>query len=137
MFPEDQEALLKNLTLLPRSKLLSLTPFMDNAGLLHAGGQLRKAPLPEETHHPVILDLKHDVSRLVILYYHLQLRCIGDDQVLNNLRQHYWVLKGVRAVRKVSFSCRTCRRRRSIPTTYYGRSTHTVSWIFVTPLHVH
>ena len=35
--------------------------------------------------------------------------------MLNNLRQRYWVLKGVRAVRKVSFSCRTCIRRRSQP----------------------
>ena len=70
-FPEDREALLKNLPLPPRSKLLSLNPFMDKAGLLRVGGRLRKAPLPEETRHPVILDAKHDVSRLVILYYHL------------------------------------------------------------------
>ena len=114
-FPEDREALLKNLPLPPRSKLLSLTPFVDKAGLLRVGGRLRKVPLPDETRHPVILDAKHDVSRLVILYYHLQSRRVGDVQVLNNLRQRYWVLKGVRAVRKVSFSYRTCRRRRSQP----------------------
>ena len=36
-FPEDREALLKKLPLPPRSKLLSLTPFVDNAGLLHMG----------------------------------------------------------------------------------------------------
>ena len=37
-FPEDREALLKNLPPPPRSKLLSLNPFVDKAGLLRVGG---------------------------------------------------------------------------------------------------
>ena len=91
----------------------ALTPFMDKGGLLHVGGSMCKVPLLGETRHPVTLNAKHDATRLVILHYHLQSRCAGDAQVLNNLRQRYWVLKGIRAVPKVSFSCRTCRRRRS------------------------
>ena len=103
---------MKKLPLPLRSKLLSLTPFVDEFGLLRVGGRLCKVPVPEETCHPVILDRKHNVWHLVILYYHLQSRCAGDAQVLNNLKQRYWVLKGIRAVQKVSFSCRNCRQRR-------------------------
>ena len=95
--------------------LLAFTPYLDNDGLVHVGGILRKAPLPEETRHPVILDPKSEVTRLVILHHHLESRCAGDAQVLNNLRQRYWILQGVRAVRKVSHSCRTCRWRRAQP----------------------
>ena len=114
-FPDDCEALLKNLPLPPKSKLLALNPYVDENGLLRVGGRLRKAPLPEETRHPVVLDPKHEVTRLVIQYCHLQSRCAGDAQVLNNLRQRYWVLKGVRAVHKVSLECPTCRWRRAQP----------------------
>ena len=114
-FPDDCEALLKNVPLSPKSKLLALLPYMDEKGLVHVGGRLRKAPFPDETRHPLILDPKHDVTRLVILHHHLRSQCAGDAHVLNDLRQRYWVLKGVRAVRKVSHSCRTCRWRRSQP----------------------
>ena len=85
---------------------------MYEFGLLCMGGRLCKVPLPEETCYPVILDANHNVWHLVILYYHLQSQCAGDAQVLNNLKQRYWVLKGIRAVQKVSFWCRTCRQRR-------------------------
>ena len=81
-FPQDREALLKGLTLPPRSELLSLTPFVDKAGLLRVGGRLCKAPLPDETRHPIILDARHDVSRLVVMFHYLKSRCAGDAQVL-------------------------------------------------------
>ena len=114
-FPDDFETLSKNLPLPPESRLLAFTPYLDDDGLVCVGGSLRKAPLPEETRHPVILDPKSEVTRLVILHHHLESRCAGDAQVLNNLRQRYWILQGVRAVRKVSHSCRTCRWRRAQP----------------------
>ena len=84
-FPDDCEALLKNVPLSPKSKLLGLLPYMDEKGLVHVGGRLRKAPLPDETRHPLILDPKHDVTRLVILHHHLRSRCAGDVRVLNVL----------------------------------------------------
>ena len=114
-FPDDFEALSKNLPLPPKSSLLAFTPYLDEDGLIRVGGRLRKAPLPEETRHPVILDPKSEVTRLVILHHHLKSRCAGDAQVLNNVRQRYWILQGLRAVRKVSHSCRTCRWRRALP----------------------
>ena len=114
-FPDDFETLSKNLPLPPKSRLLAFTPYLDDDGLVRVGGRLRKAPLSEETRHPVILDPKSEVTRLVILHHHLESRCAGDAQVLNNLRQRYWILQGVRAVRKVSHSCRTCRWRRAQP----------------------
>ena len=75
-----------------------------------------QGPPPRKTCHPVILNAMHNVSLLVILYYHLQSQCAGDVQVLHILRQHYLLLKGVHVVRKVFYSCCTRRRRRSQPT---------------------
>ena len=64
-FPDDCEALLKNVPPSPKSKLLALLLYMDEKGLVRVGGRLRKAPLPDETRHPLILDPKHDVTRRV------------------------------------------------------------------------
>ena len=57
-FPDYCEALLKNVPLSPKSKLLALSPYMDET---------------DKTRHHLILDPKHDVRRLVILHHHLQL----------------------------------------------------------------
>ena len=50
-FPDDYEALLKNLPLMLKSKLLALNPNMDENGFLRIRERLRKAQLPEETGH--------------------------------------------------------------------------------------
>ena len=75
-FPEDFETLSKNLPLPPKSRLLAFTPYLDDDGLVRVGGRLWK--IPEETRHPVILDPKSEVTRLVILHHHLESRCAGD-----------------------------------------------------------
>ncbi|KAK3739937.1 hypothetical protein QZH41_015978, partial [Actinostola sp. cb2023] len=87
----------------------------DENGLLRVGGRLRKAPVTEESRNPLILDQKHGATRLIVMYHHLSLYCASDKQVLNELRQKYWVLKGLATVRKISFTCPTCRRRRVQP----------------------
>jgi hypothetical protein len=61
-FPSDYEALTKNARLPSRSRLTALRPFKDEQGLLRVGGPLRKAPIPDETRHQIILDPKHEVT---------------------------------------------------------------------------
>lgn len=70
-FPDDCEALLKDLTLPPKSKLLALNPYMG-AKWFAAWREIVQGPLAEETRYPVVLDPKHEVMQLVIQYYHLQ-----------------------------------------------------------------
>ncbi|KAK3735539.1 hypothetical protein QZH41_016119 [Actinostola sp. cb2023] len=114
-FPLEYQALKTNKPLPKRSRLHSLRPFIDENGLLRVGGRLRKAPVTEESRNPLILDQKHGATRLIVMYHHLSLYCASDKQVLNELRQKYWVLKGLATVRKISFTCPTCRRRRVQP----------------------
>jgi hypothetical protein len=62
---------LKTKTPIPRqSRILTLTPFLDENGLLRAGGRLSNAPVPYSTRHPIILPQKHDVTRLIITNFH-------------------------------------------------------------------
>ena len=111
-FLQDIEALRDGRPLPQRSQLHTLCPALGEDGLLRVGGRLRKAPVSEETRHQIILDPAHEIARLVITHYHLSLRCAGIAHVHSELRQQFWILRGQRAVRKVSVSCRLCHRMR-------------------------
>ena len=114
-FPQDYGALSETKPLPQKSQLLSLCPYLDEEGLLRVGGRLRKAPLLEDARHPLILDPGHDVTRMIMSHCHSQLYCAGPGHVLSELRQRYWILRGLRAVRRISSSCRSCRQRRVQP----------------------
>ena len=78
---------------------------------LRVGGRLRKSALPESARNPIILDPSQTATSLIIAHYHQRLYCSGVEHFLNELRQKYWILKGLRAVMKVSSSCVLCRLR--------------------------
>ena len=47
--------------------------------------------------------------------HHLRLYCTSNKHVLNELRQRYWILKGLATVQKISSSSPSCRRLRAKP----------------------
>ena len=114
-FSLDFEALKANKRLPVKSRLSALRPYIDEAECLRVGGRLRKAPVPEETRHPLILDPKHEITRLIVMHHHLRLYCTSNKHVLNELRQKYWILKGLATVQKISSSFPSCRRLRAKP----------------------
>ena len=89
-----------------------LNPRIDN-GLLRAGG--RRAPLPYELKHPVILPYKHHVTDLIIRDHHQRTGHLGQESVLSSLRKKYWILKGRSAVLRVLKKCSDCQRRKAKP----------------------
>ena len=109
-FHLDIEALRANKRLPVKSKFSALNPYVDKAECLRIGGRLSNAPVPEETRHPLILDQKHEIT-----HNHLRLYCISNKHVLNELRQKYWILKGLATVQRISSSCPPCRRLRAKP----------------------
>ncbi|CAH8656984.1 unnamed protein product [Dicrocoelium dendriticum] len=87
--------------------LKGLCPFLIN-GILRVGGRLNWAPLPYDARHPVLLPAQHYVTRLIILDCHERNGHVGVSHVLSELRQRYWILHGVSAVRKVLKACARC-----------------------------
>ena len=114
-FHLDIEALRANKRLPVKSRLSALNPFVDEAECLRVGGRLRKAPVPEETRHPLVLDPKHEITRQIVMHNHLRLYCTSNKHVLNELRQKYWIVKGLATVQRISSSCPSCRRLRAKP----------------------
>ena len=91
--------------------IFKLNPALNNEGLLRVGGRLKNAPIIYEARHPLILPYKHDLSDLIVMHYHRATGHAGQDYVLSNVRQKFWIMKGRSAVRRVIRSCFSCRRR--------------------------
>ncbi len=92
--------------------LLRLNPKSDSNGLLRMDGRLKHADeLSYDSRHPIFLPKEHVVTRLIVMDAHKQLGYgTGVEQVLTQLRSHFWVVKGRRVVRNIVESCVECRR---------------------------
>ncbi|XP_076549197.1 uncharacterized protein LOC117611418 [Osmia lignaria lignaria] len=93
-----------------RSCLYSLSPFLDEGGLIRVGGRLVNAPIKYDKRHPIVLPAKHSFSDLVIRYEHIRLLHAGCQQVLASLRESVWLINARNNVRRVVRSCVRCFR---------------------------
>ena len=65
---DRQTARSRNNALKRTSSLYRLDPFIDNDSVLRVGGHIRRADLPDQLRHPVILPRKGHVAELVICH---------------------------------------------------------------------
>jgi hypothetical protein len=92
------------------SKLISLSPFIDDTGLLRVGGRLKNAPLKYDQKHPLLLPKNHSVTNVLIESIHKQQLHGGCQTTIAALRRQYWILSCRNAVRKIIFQCIKCFR---------------------------
>ncbi|GBN02314.1 hypothetical protein AVEN_66173-1, partial [Araneus ventricosus] len=95
------------------SKLLALCPYLDENEILRVGGRLRHAKLHENTKYPVILPKDHVVTDLIIWHYHLKYLHAGNQLVHSAIRQRYWILFALVAIKRITWKCVRCARLRS------------------------
>lgn len=116
-FPEELNALKNNQLISKSSKLLPLSPEYDyNLDLIRVGGRLRRAENLECDYiHPIILDPKHPITKLLIKYYEEKLHHPRPECVLAEMRRRYWILLGRQAIRQHQHQRQDCRRWSSNP----------------------
>ena len=100
-FPDDESTL--------KGRLARLKPFEED-GILRVGGRLKHSHLQYDAKHPMILPEKHPISELIIRHYHHLNGHVGTYQVLAEMRQRFWNIKGVSTVKRVLSKCHACRR---------------------------
>ncbi|XP_036324786.1 uncharacterized protein LOC118738021 [Rhagoletis pomonella] len=95
---------------LPKShRLYQLTPFIDTDSLLKVNGRIDAAYcLPITARRPVILPQKHDLTRLIVRYYHCQLHHQNDRLTVNEMRQKFWVTRALDLLKSVKRECPVC-----------------------------
>lgn len=96
MFGNELIALKSSKGLQINSKLVSLNPFIDKDGVIRVGGRLVNANLPHDQKHPKILPDKHDVTKLVVTYYHLINLHASISLTIAATRLSFWILRGKR-----------------------------------------
>ena len=81
----------------------------DKKGIFRCGGRLDNAELTEMQKHPIMLDSKHHVTRLIVEQSHERVSHNGIKETLTELRSRFWIVRGRQFVRKVLHGCRLCR----------------------------
>ena len=103
----------RNQRLRKTSSLYKLDPFLDQDGLISVGGRIRRADVPGDVKHPLIIPRKGHLTGLLIKHHHLKVNHIGRGMTYNELLQNgYWVINGSSGVARLISSCGTCRRLR-------------------------
>ena len=114
-FPQEVTALKSKQHVSSKSKLISLSPFLDEHGIVRVGGRIERADIPFCSRHPIVLSPDQEFTRLIIMNCHERLKHEGVDHVRNELRQQYWILRCRATVRKILHWCSYCRRRKAKP----------------------
>ena len=103
----------RNQTIKMSSCLYRLDPFLDKDGLMRVGGRIKRADLPVETKHPVILPRKSPITDLLIRFCHGKVNHMRRGITQNELRQRgYWIVGGSSAVSNCISQCVICRKLR-------------------------
>ena len=76
--------------------------------LLSVDGQLENAKLPIDTKHPLILPRGHPLTRLIILFEHVNCEHAGPSFTLMKTRQHFWIIHGIVNVKHFIADCGHC-----------------------------
>ncbi|XP_078384767.1 uncharacterized protein LOC144667239 [Oculina patagonica] len=90
--------------------LRKLCPVLDGDGILRIGGKLENVGINFDAKHQIVLPYRHHVTDLIIQKCHQDAGHPGQEYVLSNLRQLYWIVKGRSAVRRVLSECFLCRK---------------------------
>ena len=65
----------------------------------------------EDAKYPMILPGKHQVTKLIVLHYHHLNGHVGSHQVLAEIRQRFWIVKGVSSVKRILSKCHVCKHQ--------------------------
>ena len=117
-FPAEVDILKEGGELPDSNKLSSLSPYLDDDGVLRVGGRLNYIPIPLEARHPAILPRCHDITRLIIEWLHKKNGHVGCEHVLSLLLQKYWVMSARTAIKtalRLCFFCKVRRAQRLVP----------------------
>lgn len=91
------------------SSLIQLSPYLDDKGFLRAGGRIDAAQVSENVKRPIILHKKHPVTKLLVNSYHRKCYHQGNETVVNELRQRFWIPNLRSAVKEAKSDCQYCK----------------------------
>lgn len=93
-----------------KNPLSAFSPFIDPEGILRVGGRLGNSELLYGQKHPVIISKDSRLAELLISNAHATTMHGGIREVLQYLRQEFWIINGRALVKSAINKCTTCKR---------------------------
>lgn len=90
------------------SQLSCLTPFQDKQGVIRVGGRLVNSSLSMDKKFPILLPKNHDLTLMIMTYFHLKYLHVGAQTLLYLVREEFWPLGGRNTARSIIHNCITC-----------------------------
>ncbi|XP_018358512.1 PREDICTED: uncharacterized protein LOC108758196 [Trachymyrmex cornetzi] len=109
-FHSEYQALSKGGVINITSNLLSLSPFLDENGLMRVGGRLKNSDLTFEACHPILLPRKHILTQRIIEHEHVRNLHAGMQATMAFVRQRFWPLSLRSNTRGIIKKCVACFR---------------------------
>ena len=97
------------------SSIYTLSPVLVDGVIRVSGRTNDVSHLPMPAKSPVILDRRHKFTRLLIYQHHVWARHQGQEKVMNDLRQVYWIPCARTAIRQAWRTCRECKNLSATP----------------------
>ena len=99
------------------SKLITLSPFLDDKNVLRAGGRLGNSKsIPYDSKYPIVLPKPSDENvRSLIRHIHAKHHHCSATETTFLLRQKFFVLGGRRAIQMEVARCVPCQRTAKLP----------------------
>ncbi|XP_058465719.1 uncharacterized protein LOC131439115 [Malaya genurostris] len=95
-----------------------LKAFLDpQDGILRVGGRIKRAFVPYDSRHQMLLPARHPITESLVRHMHLENLHIGQKGLLAIIRQRYWPLNVKTTIRKVIRNCITCFKANPLKTT--------------------
>ena len=113
-FPSEKSNLLKTSSLSRTSKKAQFFPFIRPNGLIRASGRTKQLTgATFDVKHPVVLDGRHPMVRLLLEHLHKQHCHKGVDYVRALVQQRFAVVKLRTTLRTIVSRCVKCRKGRA------------------------
>lgn len=96
-----------------KSKLITLTPYLDGKGILRVGGRISQAQETENLKHPIILPHKSALSKLIVDDAHRKTLHGDGKLMINYLRSKYWIVGAKNLVKQHVRKCIICIRHKA------------------------
>ncbi|XP_067635655.1 uncharacterized protein [Eurosta solidaginis] len=116
IFAEDIDTLRNEEQLSKSSPLYTLTPIMDDQGILRLGGRIDNAQCVNlSTRRPIILPKAHVMSRLVVRHYHELFYHQNSEAIIGAIRSKYWIPNVRCLLRSIKSACQLCKNAAATP----------------------
>ncbi|XP_038116954.1 uncharacterized protein LOC119769127 [Culex quinquefasciatus] len=97
------------------SQIRKLSPFMDETGVIRSDSRISEATFAShDTRFPIILPKGHQVTNVLLFWYHRKFLHSNGETVVNEVRQRFFVSMLRTEVRKIPKKCPLCKLKRAM-----------------------